>query len=96
MKALALLLILALPADAAKRCQTCARDSRGRIKRSYRAKHQFRASHPCPSTGKIGGRCPEVVDHIVPLCRGGADSPANMQYQTRADAKAKDKTECRQ
>ena len=34
-----------------------------------------------------------VVDHIVPLKRGGADTPANMQWQTEAAAKAKDKWE---
>jgi hypothetical protein len=51
-------------------------------------------SHPCPSTGKTNGACKGyVVDHIVPLKRGGADSPANMQWQTTAAAKAKDKIE---
>jgi hypothetical protein len=34
-----------------------------------------------------------VVDHVVPLKRGGADRPENMQWQTKADAKAKDKWE---
>jgi hypothetical protein len=34
-----------------------------------------------------------VVDHITPLKRGGADSPGNMQWQTKAEAKAKDKIE---
>jgi hypothetical protein len=29
----------------------------------------------------------------VPLKRGGADSPSNMQWQTQAAAKAKDKVE---
>jgi hypothetical protein len=33
------------------------------------------------------------VDHIQPLKRGGADSPSNMQWQTKAEAKAKDKIE---
>jgi hypothetical protein len=31
-----------------------------------------------------------VVDHIVPLCAGGADRPRNMQWQTIAAARAKD------
>jgi hypothetical protein len=33
------------------------------------------------------------VDHVVPLKRGGADKPKNMQWQTAAAAKAKDKIE---
>jgi hypothetical protein len=34
-----------------------------------------------------------VVDHIVPLKRGGADAPSNMQWQSIADAKAKNRVE---
>jgi hypothetical protein len=34
-----------------------------------------------------------VIDHIVPLKRGGADSASNMQWQTKEAAKAKDKWE---
>jgi len=44
-------------------------------------------------TGYSYGRKSYVVDHVQPLARGGADSPSNMQWQTRADAKAKDKWE---
>src|SRR5438128_1284085 len=75
------------------------RDSRGRIRRSSAAKHSFERQHPCPSTGRSSGRCPGyVVDHVRPLECGGADAPSNMQWQTVADGKAKDKTEgkCRQ
>ena len=40
------------------------------------------------------GLCPGyVVDHIVPLKRGGSDAPENMQWQTRGQAKAKDRVE---
>jgi hypothetical protein len=54
----------------------------------------FKWEQPCPSTGLHGGRCPGwIVDHKEPLCAGGADKPANMQWQTVADAKAKDKLE---
>jgi hypothetical protein len=34
-----------------------------------------------------------VIDHIKPLACGGADDPSNMQWQTREEAKAKDKWE---
>jgi hypothetical protein len=34
-----------------------------------------------------------VIDHVKPLATGGADAPSNMQWQTKADAKAKDKWE---
>jgi hypothetical protein len=34
-----------------------------------------------------------VIDHMVPLKRGGADAPSNMQWQTKAPGKAKDKIE---
>jgi hypothetical protein len=44
-------------------------------------------------TGYPHGRKGWVVDHIVPLACGGADSPSNMQWQTDAAAKAKDKVE---
>ena len=64
------------------------------IKRSSTARHQFMKLSPCPSTGKTRGACPGyVVDHIVPLKRGGADSKENMQWQTKEDAKQKDKWE---
>jgi hypothetical protein len=51
-------------------------------------------THPCPSTGRTSGSCPGyVVDHVTPLKRNGADRPSNMQWQTVAEAKAKDKWE---
>jgi hypothetical protein len=47
-----------------------------------------------PSTDRATGACPAYVDdHVVPLKRGGADAPSNMQWQTKAAAKAKDKIE---
>jgi hypothetical protein len=76
------------------RCTSCARDSHGRIARSSTAKHQFQKSHPCPANGKTTGACPGyLIDHVVPLKRGGADASGNMQWQTKAAAKAKDKVE---
>lgn len=51
-------------------------------------------SHPCPATGKTSGRCPGyVADHVKPLASGGEDDPSNMQWQTTAAAKEKDKWE---
>lgn len=67
--------------------------------RSKAQVNHFKRSHPCPATGKADGTCPGyVVDHIKPLCAGGADRPSNMQWQTIAQAKAKDRverTQCR-
>lgn len=54
----------------------------------------FRHEHPCPVTGKTTGACPGwVVDHIIPLSVYGADRPDNMQWQTVAAAKVKDRLE---
>ena len=69
-------------------CKTCPRDEHGRIKRSEAAKQAF-----MKQTGYPHGRPGYVVDHIVPLECGGPDEPGNMQWQTVAEAKAKDKTE---
>ena len=71
-----------------------ARDNRGRIARSSSAKKEFQKSHPCPATGRTSGPCGGyVVDHVMPLKRGGADRASNMQWQTTAQAKAKDRVE---
>jgi hypothetical protein len=64
------------------------RDSHGRIKRSESAKRDFMRM-----TGYLHGRPGYVVDHVVPLKRGGCDCPSNMQWQTIQEAKAKDKWE---
>jgi len=79
---LLLITILACPASAS-----------ARVARQVRA---FRAAHPCPATGKPSGPCPGwVVDHVIPLCLGGADAPANMQWQERQESLQKDVLERR-
>jgi hypothetical protein len=68
--------------------------SHGRIRRSRAARAEFEREHPCPTTGRTSGACPGyVVDHVKPLACGGADAPSNMQWQTVAEGKAKDKWE---
>lgn len=67
---------------------SAARDERGRIQRSEAARHAF-----ARQTGYPHGRPGYVIDHIVPLACGGPDTPANMQWQTIAEGKAKDATE---
>ncbi|MDQ6826471.1 MAG: HNH endonuclease [Candidatus Eremiobacteraeota bacterium] len=61
-----------------------------RIHRSLEVKHEF-----WDMTGHPHGWAGHVVDHITPLACGGADSPSNMQWQTIADAMAKDRVERR-
>ena len=70
------------------------RDSRGHIARSSKARASFRYANACPATGKSSGACPGyVIDHVIALKRGGPDTPANMQWQARADAREKDRWE---
>ena len=87
---------VAFTAQAGVTCQP-ARAKDGRILRSAAAVSQFKKAHPCPANGATKGACPGyVVDHIVPLCACGADKPFNMQWQTLADSKVKDKLERQQ
>lgn len=80
---LAALLVLPMPAEAGKRDP------------AQRA--AFERAHPCPATGRRSGACKGyVVDHIRALCAGGLDHPANMQWQTIAEAKAKDRLEAQE
>ena len=62
--------------------------------RSRTQRDAFQRANPCPANGATRGPCPGyVVDHIEPLCAGGADAPANMQWQTVPDGKLKDRHE---
>ena len=70
------------------------RDVHGRIERSQAARAAFKREHPCPATHLPTGPCPGyIIDHVIALKRGGADSPANMQWQTVEEAKVKDRVE---
>lgn len=63
----------------------------GKQQRSYHAIKQFKLENPCPANGRYKGGCPGyVIDHIQALACGGLDTPKNMQWQTKEDAKAKD------
>lgn len=78
--ALALGLLLALPGQA--------------VERSRAVVAEFKRASPCPATGRSSGACPDfIVDHIQPLCAGGADAAANLQWQTVHQAKQKDREE---
>ena len=52
----------------------------------------FRQFNPCPSTGKTSGRCPGyVLHHIQALKLGGKDTPSNLQWLGKAEAKVQDR-----
>lgn len=41
----------------------------------------FKRHNPCPATGERRGACPGYqLDHVMPLCAGGADKVENMQW----------------
>ena len=62
--------------------------------RSAAVLRQFQRLHPCPSTGKAIGACPGwVKDHIKPLCAGGSDSVANLQWEEYHASLVKDQWE---
>lgn len=72
-------------------------DPPARVERSAKARAAFVRANPCPATGQPRGACPGwVVDHVTPLCAGGADHPVNMQWQTREASFVKDAEERRQ
>lgn len=65
-----------------------------KIPRSKAVLRAFVNQQACPATGLHRLPCKGyVIDHVNPLACGGADAPANLQWQTREEAKAKDKWE---
>jgi hypothetical protein len=85
---------LTLPAERPPSLGVSAFVSHHHSVRSEVKKNLFKSLNPCPSTGEDAGPCPGyVVDHIKPLACGGADDPRNMQWQTVAEGKAKDRWE---
>ena len=98
MKKILIALLCALSVSAM--AQTCVlkRDANGKIARSTAAVNAFKRANACPANGKAStASCPGyIVDHVIPLCACGEDKPSNMQWQTLADSKAKDKLEDKQ
>jgi hypothetical protein len=75
-------------------CVVLPTSSAAKEHRSSSVKREFQLTHPCPATGRTSGACPGYVkDHITALKCGGPDAVSNMQWQTTADAKAKNKWE---
>ena len=64
------------------------RDASGRIARSDAVRRDFMRL-----TGYPNGRQGYVIDHIIPLACCGPDTTRNLQWQTVAEARAKDRVE---
>ena len=53
------------------------------VGRNRQVRAEFMRANPCPVTGRQRGPCPGFeVDHIIALCRGGADRAWNLQWLT--------------
>lgn len=64
------------------------------IHRSEVARQRFARNEPCPATEEARLPCPGyVIDHIIPLCAGGADDPRNMQWEEYTESRLKDREE---
>ena len=64
--------------------------------RSAGAVYRFRKCELCPVTRNIRGACSGYqVDHIDPLCAGGADHCANMHWLTVPEHRIKTRADVR-
>jgi hypothetical protein len=86
----ALLATLPISAQRFSKCNSCARDGRGKIARSVRAKKEFMRRSGFPK-----GRRGFQVDHVVALACGGRDVSQNMQWLTVAQHGVKTKVDAR-
>lgn len=67
-----------------------------RIQRSAAEVLAFKRQNPCPSTELRRGACPGwQVDHVQPLCSGGPDTRANMQWLSVDDHRVKTRADLR-
>jgi hypothetical protein len=67
-----------------------------RIQRSAAEVLAFKRANPCPSTQLRRDACPGYqVDHVMPLCAGGADKTENLQWLTVADHRVKTQKDLR-
>lgn len=83
------LLLAAAPTPRPTPVATCrVYDAHGHLMRSMTVRRHFWAM-----TGHPHGWPGHVVDHKQPLCACGKDEPANLQWQTIAEGKAKDRWE---
>ena len=81
----ALLLLLAL---------ACLPSVAAESRRPSNAEILFRLANPCPVTGETHGPCTGyVIDRVIPTICGGAEAADNMQWQTLAEAREKDRWE---
>lgn len=72
-----------------RECGQPRRNSAGEIVRRADVLRAFRRLHPCPSTGKTSGACPDwSIDHVWPLASCGCDAVPNMQWLPNATKSA--------
>lgn len=71
-------------------------DAQAKTTRNVAELRAFQRAMPCPSTGLHRGPCPGwQIDHVEPICAGGADRRDNMQWMTLQEHKWKTRTDVR-